>query len=248
MEPIETAVKIKNTEVLKEAWELFKKNFWFIIGVQIIVFSLPNLIDLISSLALPDSSVTESSFALGITFAIGIATYLFSLILIMGAVVVLLKVIRGEETSFSEIFSVYSPHMVLKYLAASILLSFAVLAGFIVLIIPSIIIGLMFMFALYLIVDKKTGIMESFSISKKMTSGYKMQLFLFLLALVGINILGLLCLGVGLIVTAAFSTFALIYMYNKLLEKNNLATPVTPISSSTSTTPETPVVVEAEMV
>ncbi|MDB5225208.1 MAG: hypothetical protein JWL87_160 [Candidatus Adlerbacteria bacterium] len=60
------------------------------------------------------------------------------------------------------------------------------------------------------------GIIESIDKSSKLTHGVKGQLVLFILALIGLNLLGLLALVVGLLVTIPITAFAFAHVYLKL--------------------------------
>jgi len=92
-----------------------------------------------------------------------------------------------------------------------------VLPGLILFIIPGIYLGIRFQFFNCFIVDQKTGVIESLRRSWQITQGNTWNLFLFGLLLAGINILGLLCLIVGLFITIPTTTIAYIFVYRKLI-------------------------------
>jgi hypothetical protein len=58
------------------------------------------------------------------------------------------------------------------------------------LIVPGIILGLMFMFYGYVMIEKKRGPIQAFKESKRFTDGAKWDLFLFSLLVIGLNLLG----------------------------------------------------------
>jgi uncharacterized membrane protein len=74
----------------------------------------------------------------------------------------------------------------------------------------------MFLAAPYLVVDKKMGPIEALKESKKLTEGKRMQLFYFVLAILGINLLGTLALGIGLFVSIPVSMLAMVHVYHTL--------------------------------
>ena len=51
-----------------------------------------------------------------------------------------------------------------------------------------------------------------------MTKGFVVELFLFYLLIIGINLLGAIAFGIGLIVSMPVSTLAYAYMYRKIAE------------------------------
>ena len=85
------------------------------------------------------------------------------------------------------------------------------------LIVPGIIWGIQYMFFSYFIIDEDLGPMEALKRSAAITEGAKWDLFLFGLLLAGINLLGALCLLVGLIATIPATMLAFAFAYRRLL-------------------------------
>jgi len=77
-------------------------------------------------------------------------------------------------------------------------------------------VSLRFMFVMYVVVDRKVGAGEALGESTVMTKGNKWKLLGFCLAMMGVNLLGLLCLVVGLLVSIPVSQMAVAYMYREL--------------------------------
>ncbi|MBS2028093.1 MAG: hypothetical protein JST54_09340 [Deltaproteobacteria bacterium] len=111
------------------------------------------------------------------------------------------------------------------YLLTSILYSLVVAAGLVLLIVPGVIWGLMFMFATYLVVDKKLDPISAFVESKRLTKGIKGQLLGFALLAIGINLLGALALGVGLLFTIPITVIAGAYVLRRLQERAGARAP-----------------------
>lgn len=88
--------------------------------------------------------------------------------------------------------------------------------GFLLLVIPGVIIMLMLFFAGYIVIDKGLGGVESLKASKNLVSGYKGKLFGFLFVLGLLNLAGFLALGVGLLVTVPISSVAAAFFYRNL--------------------------------
>jgi uncharacterized membrane protein len=84
------------------------------------------------------------------------------------------------------------------------------------LIVPGIIIAMGLAFVPYLVVERGLGPVEALKESWRLTKGHKMQIFLLVLALVGINILGLMALVVGVFVTFPLTLLAFAHAYRTL--------------------------------
>lgn len=111
------------------------------------------------------------------------------------------------------------------FILASLLVMVIVLVGFLLLIIPGIILSLALALTLYLVVDRGLGPVAAIKESMRLTKGKRLKLLGFTLATVGINILGFLALLVGLAVTIPVSMLAWIHAYRVLAAKD--ATPET---------------------
>jgi len=102
------------------------------------------------------------------------------------------------------------------YLLASILVGLIVAAGFVLLIVPGIIWGLKFGFAGFLVVDRKLDPIEALRESNRLTMGAKWQLLAFALLVFGINLVGAIALGIGLLVTIPTTVIGAAYVFRQL--------------------------------
>ena len=117
------------------------------------------------------------------------ATNLFGAWLTVGLALYFVKVARGQRPEIGVLFS-GGPFFV-TYVLATILVTLAVTFGFILLIVPGVILSLMFGQYLYLIVDRNLGVMDSISSSIRIMDGNKMTVFtIWLVAIIG----GLVCI------------------------------------------------------
>jgi uncharacterized membrane protein len=91
-----------------------------------------------------------------------------------------------------------------------------VVVGLLLLIVPGVIWGITYSFALFGVVDKQMSVKDALAFSKKITEGKKWALFVFGLVLLGINVLGVLCLGVGIIVSVPLSLLMTAIVYDEL--------------------------------
>jgi uncharacterized membrane protein len=132
----------------------------------------------------------------------------------MGATAFYLAAHDNPDTA--DLSLLWHPRPFWRYLGASILLSLAVAIGFVLLIVPGIIFGLMFMFATFIVIERELGPIDAMNESHRLTRGHKWQLFGFVLLLVLVNLLGLLALLVGIFVSIPVSTLAFVHAYRVL--------------------------------
>ncbi|MDH5627817.1 MAG: hypothetical protein OEY69_05940, partial [Candidatus Krumholzibacteria bacterium] len=71
----------------------------------------------------------------------------------------------------------------------------------------------------FVVVDEAVGPVEAIQRSWDITRGRTMDLFLLFLLLVGLNLLGIVALGVGLLVTVPVSGLSLAFVYRELKPK-----------------------------
>lgn len=135
-----------------------------------------------------------------------------------------LKLLEGEKIRLHDIFPSFK--VVANFYLSSILLSLIIILGVVLLIIPAFVFMIKYMFCGYLVLDRGAGPIQALKISGELTRGIKWRLFGFLLSLfglsLGINLIGLLVLGVGLFVSIPISVVlsytASAYVFRKLLE------------------------------
>ena len=121
----------------------------------------------------------------------------------------------------------WHPKSFWKYLGVSILVGVIVSIGFILVIIPGIIAMTMLIFASYLVIDRDLGPIAAIKESMRITKGHRWGLLGLILLAIVINILGAICLVVGIFVTIPVSTLAVIHAYRTLSQqKSGEAVPV----------------------
>jgi uncharacterized membrane protein len=172
----------------------------------ILVFGVSFLFDYLSDL------VKKESFL--ISFLLTIIGVALSIIFSLGLVKISLKICDREEPKISDLFSQYP--LFFRYLFASILKNLITLFGFILLIIPGIILSIRLGFFDYLIVDRNSRIIESLKKSWEITRGNVWNLFLLYILLGLINLLGFFALIVGLFWSIPTTIIAEAFVYRKL--------------------------------
>jgi hypothetical protein len=151
-------------------------------------------------------------------YGIALVLWIIKWIAQVGLIKIFLKVYDNEPASAREVFS-YA-HLAVKYLLASLLYSLIVLGGLLLLVVPGVIWGMKYQMYALLILDKNLGIKEAFKKSAELTSGAKLSLFVFMFVIGFINLGGILCLVVGLLITVPVTLMAYVHVYRSLLSQS----------------------------
>lgn len=208
-------------EALKTSWEIVKKNLWFVVGTTFVYLLLNANSSSDGSKGewqLPHSSVTTWILIIGSVLVVAVALWILRTIVQIGYFRIYLKLLDGIRPNFKELFAHHHPFW--RYVGSMILYCLRVLLGFILFVVPGIIWAIKFQFMLVLTVDKGLGPVEAMRESARMTDGHKWQLFKFALVVLVVNLLGLACFIVGILVTVPLTTLAHLYIYRKLLQPN----------------------------
>lgn len=194
------------TDLLKEAWELFKKNLNLLLGLIGVYFAYYIAQWLISYLF--PRSVIASLFSL-------IFIIIF-LVIQLGAYNMVLKIVDGKHATLKDLYTY--PNMAMKIIrniVAGILVGVMVLIGLIFFVIPGVYIAIRLMFFTYYIVDKDAGIMDSIKMSWELTKNGVINLFLLAIIFFVLNFIGALLFGIGLAITMPITFLATATLYRK---------------------------------
>lgn len=194
-------------EALTFGWETFKKRPFLFVGA----FALTMLVSgIVSAILDPEQGAPVTL----ITSIMSVLSALIGLFIELGLVTFSIR--SHDSVEKVSLYDFWNPAPFLRYLGGQILLGLIVIIGIILLIVPGVIAALGLMFTPYLIIERNRGPIEALKESWRITMGHKKELFFFMLALIGINILGLLALVVGLLVSVPVSMLAMVHVYRKL--------------------------------
>ncbi|MEX0895787.1 MAG: DUF975 family protein [Patescibacteria group bacterium] len=229
--------EINFNAIISKGWEVFKKYWPTLLGYTVLIIVAHLLMSGIGAM------IDQESAGLSLLFQL--ISGIVSLLVGMAYIYVLILAAEGKTITLETVFS--RSHRIVSYLLGNILLTIVLMVGFILLIVPGIYFSIKYTFVPYLLIHKNIGVFESFSMSAKMTKGRKWQLFLYTLGFVGINIIGLLVLGVGLLITVPVSSLAFVVLYLSLVQtgEGDAATTEIPVQTneagtvSTETPPQT---------
>src|SRR6056297_2602501 len=199
-------------DILKQSWKKTKNNFWFLVGILI-------LVSLINTVPLTVSTPEQQ----GLFMFTSLISALLSLWLSLGVIKIILDMTRDKNYRFLDLF--LQAKLIPKFLVSTIIYDLIVTVGFLLLIVPGIIWAIKFELFPYFIVEEGMGPIEALKASSQITSGDKWNLFLLGLLLLLINVLGFLALIVGMLVTYPLSMLAMAYAYIHLKKAKFSKTP-----------------------
>ncbi|MES2225515.1 MAG: DUF975 family protein [Patescibacteria group bacterium] len=201
-------------ECLTSGWNTFKTRPWIFIGVGVLLLLVNMLISGFQSMLQVGGAYVLGPESTVVAIISAIAGMALTFLVSMGKISFFLK--AHDVVSDVSVRTLWHPSPYLKFVGTSILLTVILLIGFILLIVPGIILGIMFGFALYGVIEDGLGPVDALKRSRAITKGNRWRMFLLGLALVGINIVGFIALIVGLLVTLPVSALAVVHAYRVL--------------------------------
>ncbi len=207
-------------------WETFKSRPWIFVGSTALLALVLGVTSSISAGidALFGGSVEEPTLP-GTIFSWATST-----LISMGATAFYLAAHDNPQTV--EIAQLWHPQKFWSFLGTSLLVSIVVVLGMLLLIVPGIIFALMFMFATFIVIDRGLGPIEAMKESKRITTGYKWKLLGLGIVLTLLNVVGILALVVGLLVTVPVSVLAATRAYRELSARAGVSAPTGAIADA----------------
>lgn len=204
-------MKNKNFSIiaaLREGWELTKVNIGFLITYQIILIFL----------ALLFTPFNEIGVLSAFVAVIG---WLIITLGKMGFFQSSLMLTKGLKPSLHQFYSNWP--LFLPWIVSAFLFIIMFSVGLALFIIPGLWVWSIFGFFPFFILDKGMGPVEALKKSADATQGIRLHALLLFLACAGLNILGLICFGVGLLITAPVTLIAITVVYRKITGQGNLS-------------------------
>ena len=138
--------------------------------------------------------------------------------LMIGLTKVFLQISRNQETSNSTLFEYFS--IFWKAFGLNFMIGLFTMLWSMLFVIPGIIASLSYSMSLYIMADNKDiGIFDAINESKRITRGYKWDLFVLGLSFIGWGILCVLSIGIGFIWLVPYTKITYANFYNKLIYK-----------------------------
>jgi Protein of unknown function (DUF975) len=207
-------------EAISYGWNKYWQNVGMLLLITVLILVINVAFSGLASVvgnAFPRIKFTsgDTTYSIGVGFILAqIVNLVVGAVLAMGLIRATLAVTEGRKPDISMLFR---SEGLGAYVIASILVTLGVLIGFILLIVPGIILLIMWHFFGYVIVDNpETGAIDAMRRSAEITKGHRWALFGLGLLLIGINFLGLLACCVGVIFTEGITAMTVAYAYKTL--------------------------------
>jgi uncharacterized membrane protein len=160
-----------------------------------------------------DESVAVAA-QMGFNIIANLIGYVVQMFMLGGLAATALKAIRGQPVSYGDVFS--GGRYFGAMLVASILVGLATFLGFVLCIVPGVILALGLGLYQFAVVDEGLSGVDAVKRSWELTLGHKLNIFLFGLIGILVGIAGLLACGVGLLVVAPMAIIGQAYIYARL--------------------------------
>ncbi|MFW0871086.1 MAG: hypothetical protein ACKKL4_01360 [Patescibacteria group bacterium] len=204
-------MELQLSSIIKYAWATYKKH-WKVWAILVSIILIINAI----SITFGHHPATTKAPAYGFVW-VDVITFIVSFVLTILVIKTAIAHIRDEKISLGTVLQGLGWRQYLYYVLASLLMVLGVLVGLIFFIIPGVILTLAWIFTLYLILDQKSGIIESFKRSYHLTYGHKWDVLGLVFLMIVINILGALAFIVGLFISLPITYLAQARMYDLYL-------------------------------
>jgi len=135
--------------------------------------------------------------------------------LVTGFYIVAHLIGRGKRVTFSDFFRSFDKFVPL--LVLHLLMILFITLGLLLLVIPGIYLAVSYLFAHFFVWFYDVDPYEATRMSRKVTGGNFSQILLLCLILAGINILGAIAFGVGLLLTVPFTYCVLYAAFNDII-------------------------------
>lgn len=208
------------------AWQTFRSRPWLFVQAGILVL----LINIAVNLAQTALELGTENAGYAIVALVGLASAAFgmavSFLVSMGETAFFLR--AHDDTASTSIKDLWHPQPFWKFVGASLLAGIAIFVGFLLLIVPGIIVAILFAFVAYVVIEEGKGPIDALKRSIELTRGSRFKLFQLGLAALFVNLLGLLALVVGLFVTVPLTFLTMAYAYRTLSAKEETVVEVVP--------------------
>jgi len=191
-------------------WETFKRRPWFFVG---------------SSIVIAIAYIVAGAITSGINAALGgsaedptlvgsAVNYVLGTLISMGVTAFYLA--AHDNPDAVELSALWHPQPFVKFFVASLLVTLAIVIGFVLLIVPGIIAMLFFMFSTFIVIDRELGPIEAMKESMRITAGHRWTLLGLIAVLFLIVLAGMIALLIGLVVAAPVASLAFTHAYRVL--------------------------------
>jgi hypothetical protein len=186
-------------DIFRHAWNTWKDNLGLLVGTALIVIGISFAFGIVGSIFQTALQQQGKPTLTSVLFAVffNLFNNAIQIFLGIGEIKLILALLRGQPASINMLFS--GGERFLPTVGFSILFGLLLMGGLILLIIPFFILLFMFWPAYYLVVDRRTPVMQSFGLATEVSRGNTLNTLLLTLSSMGISLLGILACGVGIL-------------------------------------------------
>lgn len=195
-------------EIYRFSFQQFKKYASFIIGITITYYVLGVVPQIYYALTVPENPTGGDQL-------LSFILTLVQLFLSIGFIKIMLLLVQNEFVSVANLFN--NIRFFLSYFVGTFLYGIAVLIGLFLFIAPGIYIAIRFLFYPYFIIENGDNSFTALYKSFEMTQHLTLELFLFGITILFLNMLGVFLFGIGVIFTYPLTTMATAVIYQSLL-------------------------------
>jgi len=199
--------RFSRSEALKFGWQTTCNN----LGFLILIFGVAWAVQIVPGLL---ANHFEKSQSL-LSFIFTIVSIFLGYLVGMGLITIGLKYCDSQSPQIEDLF--VNSRLFFRFFGATIVYGLVIMIGLLLLIIPGIILMIRLSFYSYLIVDKNVPAIESLKQSFALTKGEGWSLFVWGCLVVLVNLLGVLCLLIGLLWTIPTTMLAATFVYRKFV-------------------------------
>lgn len=195
------AAALNVSDIFEKAWKLTKEHFTFLILYQLLLYAIAGMF-------------MAGLFGAYKIILIYIALALLAAIAKIGLFRSCLLIADGITPGYEQFYSNW--RVLGWWVLAWILFEAVFLAGWSFFVIPGLFVLCRFGLFPFFIVDKGAGPIEAFKQAYEASSGYWLELLWLFLAVILLNLAGLLLFGIGLLVTFPVTCIAVALAYRQL--------------------------------
>lgn len=245
------------TNILTSAFKVFSKNWVKIVLGQLfvlVVTFLPLLAIFIAffiGFGVKGIMFNASGFPVSLIISAAIVLILYivyATYIQAGLIKFYLDIYNGSDPKITAILKT-SKKDFCRYFVFSLTLFFIILGGFILLIIPAIIFGIMFSVARFYVIEKGFTTKQALQASKDATKGYRVEIFVFALTMIALYILVSFAKNIGSLVSffvlQPVFLLAFVYIY-KQLSTTKTTTSDTHVDEKKETEAETDIAIQPQ--
>jgi phage FluMu protein Com len=191
-------VQVDVSDVISHAWECWKRDLGILVVASLVAGFASQVVAIPAGIVIAVLRANgEHEIAAIVNGASSLLSMPIQVYFMMGLMAISLASARGQQVELGMIF--YRADNTMGALGAILLFMFLIFLAVLACIIPGILVALFFWPFYFLVVDKRVGLGETFSMARVITTGNSGATILLWLASIGISIVGLLACCVGFI-------------------------------------------------